>query len=1124
MERLDRRDMRFILVCLAIIVAGAAVTGRLFRRAFPEASIEFLVGRQEARARAEAFLASQGKRIVGDHFAGRFGVEEDPKVYLERELGLERASRYYGREAKVWRWEMRWFRSGVKEEERAAVTPLGDLVSYESVLRDDAPGPRLTEREARSLSIRFLASRGLTESLLSPIEATPRTRPNRTDWTFVDEKKGLTMGEATVRYSTTVSGGEVTAFDEFVHVPESWIRDYERLRSQNETANRAGNFALFLTFLAMLGVLVTKIVRKDVRWHLVATFAGAAFVLSLLSIANGLPQTLYDYDTASPLSSHLAGQLVLGVLEALAVGAGIGLVVAAAEPIYRERFPRQLSLSGLFSRRGVRSKQFFRGVLLGYAMTAFFFAYQAVFYVVAARRGAWAPAEIPYDDILNTAIPWATVLWIGFLPAVLEEGSSRLFSISFLDRLGAGRFVAVVLPALIWGFNHAAYPNQPFYIRGVEVGFAGILIGLVMLKAGALPLLVWHFTVDALYTALLLLRSHNLYYAVSGGLAAFILLLPLGLSVLFYVRRGGFASEEGLSNAEEGFVPAPAAPPAAAAEPVSEPRPISRRTLGLFAALAVVLASAFLLPGRRNALSEDDTGRARAEDLARAFLRSRGVAPEGFRTFVYLGTGFTDDDDLRHAEPEEFGGVPGFSKGSARYVLTQGGLPALESLVRDRLPLSYWVVRFFEPLQKAEWKVLLDARRARVVAFVHPIEEKAAEPSNLSAGSARQRALATARELGYPSGDYSVAELGTKVRPNRTDTTVVLESRPSGAGQTVARLTAVFQGSRLATFLPSVRVPEEFLRDYRKSLLLDWFLLAAKIASGGLIVGVGFILFLRLVRSPERRWREILTPLLVTAAVSGVVLANAFPSRARFYQTDKPFLAFEFGIWLSLSITWLGLLCLAAIGMILFSGARPGWQRAFSAGSPGDAFARAAVAALGLAGLTRLVDVLSTLFPVSFGVDPTLPGALEHAVPAISVFWSAAQGTFGLALLASIVTLSFQRSFFQKPAGLWIGVLTALLALLPGSFGSPGDFAAAYGPALLRAVWLACAGFYLLRNHVGAWLLFGVLAFGGNAVADLLTQPAPADRVAGWEALLLIVLASALLLLAGRRRETRAEG
>jgi len=506
MEQLDRKDRRFIAACLVTILAGAAVTWALFYRAFPEASIEFRVNRTQARAEAERFLTSRGLDPTKRRFAGRFEIEEEPKVYLEKELGLATAGRFYGRDAKVWRWAMRWFQSGVKDEERVEITPLGDLASFELVRRDEAAGPRPALEEARSLSQRFLSDRDLAADL-QPIEATPIVRPNRTDWRFVDERKTLRMGEATVRFETIVSGGQVSAFREFVHVPESWERSYRALRSKNETANIVGNFALILTFLAMLAVLIAKIVRKDVRWSLVGVFGLIAFLLSLLSIINGLPLTLYDYDTATPFSTFVTGRLIASVLGAIGIGAGIALVVACSEPIFRERFPRYLSLSGTFTRRGLRTKSFFRGALLGYALTAFFFAYQVVFYVVAARLGAWAPSEVKYDNMLSTAFPWATVLFVGFLPAVIEEGSSRLFSVSFLDKLGAGRFIAIVLPAFIWGFNHAAYPNQPFYIRGVEVGLAGCAMGWILYRFGALPLLVWHFTVDAIYTALILLRS-----------------------------------------------------------------------------------------------------------------------------------------------------------------------------------------------------------------------------------------------------------------------------------------------------------------------------------------------------------------------------------------------------------------------------------------------------------------------------------------------------------------------------------------------------------------------------------------------------------------------------------------
>jgi hypothetical protein len=1117
MEKLDRRDARFILVCLLVIAAGAAATAALFPKAFPEASIEFKVNRSEARALAETFLKARGANLDGARFAGQFDVDETAKIYLERELGLERAGALYGREARIWLWRMRWFRSGVQEEERAAFSPLGDLIGFRSVLKEDAPGARLPQSEARALALAFLAERGLAEASLTPIEASPVSRPNRTDWDFVDERAGVRYGEATIRYATTVSGDRLTQYREFVHVPEGWIRDYEKLRSKNEAASQVATAGLVATFLAMLAVLVSKIVRKDVRWKLVAAFAGVAFVLALLSVLNELPLTLFGYDTASPLSAYLTQEIVMGILGAVGTAALIALVVAAAEPIYRERFPALISLGGAFSPRGLQTKSFFRSVVLGYALAAFFFAYQAIFYVVAGHFGAWSPADVPYSDMLNTAFPWATVLFIGFLPAVSEEGISRMFSISFLDRLGAGRFLAVVIPAFIWGFGHSGYPNQPFYIRGLEVGLAGVLVGALMLRYGVVPLLVWHFTVDAIYTALLLLRSGNTYYVVSGAIASLILLLPLGVSLALYWRRGGFLPAGGLANGDLGFVPAP---PRAEAEPAAIPpvHPLSPRALAGMGALALVLASSLLLPGEPVKPDvEDNTGKARAEDIARRFLVVNGVDPEGWRSVTYLGSGFADDETVRAARPQDLGGIPGFSDDAARYVIEKGGPAAFRRLSERELPLAYWVVRFFRPERKEEWKVLIDARRARVVAFLNLVAEDAPAAPPPAEDAARRRALEAAEKLGYPAPSYAVVDVGTEARPARVDTTVVLEAKPPDLGEARPRLTAVFHGPRLAYVLPTIRVPESFLRAERRRTAADWLLLGARVVATGALVGLAIILFLRSVRRPEFHWRELRKPLLWAGALGVVGLANTAAVAFRHYETEKTLALFRLGLGVSLLVGLAVMLLAALIGFVLLSAARPGWAVVLRRrGSLGDAFLRAAIAAAGLLGLTRWMHVITSRVPALYEPDPSLPESLQFAVPAVEVLWGAARGTLLLAVFAAVAALALRTNFFRAPLGRALGMLAILVALAPSSLRSPALALADFVPSALVIAWVAASAAFLLRGHGAAWVLFGIFTVGGREIIALLAQPAAADRAAGWLGAGLLALA-ALALLSGRR-------
>ena len=153
-----------------------------------------------------------------------------------------------------------------------------------------------------------------------------------------------------------------------------------------------------------------------------------------------------------------------------------------------------------------------------------------------------------------------------------------------------------MLAAFIWGFLHSAYPNQPFFIRGLEVGFGGVIVGLIMLRFGILATLIWHYSVDALYTAFLLLRSPNHYLMVSGGVAAGIMLIPLIVALAAYLRTGTFAEEETLLNAAE-KAPEPFPEQAAAGRNafwLTSRFPRSRSILA--GALAVIFAAVALIP------------------------------------------------------------------------------------------------------------------------------------------------------------------------------------------------------------------------------------------------------------------------------------------------------------------------------------------------------------------------------------------------------------------------------------------------------------------------------------------------------------------------------------------------
>ena len=83
------------------------------------------------------------------------------------------------------------------------------------------------------------------------------------------------------------------------------------------------------------------------------------------------------------------------------------------------------------------------------------------------------------------------------------------------------------------------------------MGIGGVALGLIMLRWGILPTLVWHYSVDAMYSAMLLLRSHSLYFRLSGRGQRGIFVLPVAGGAGGLLARGGFEPETGLLNGDE---------------------------------------------------------------------------------------------------------------------------------------------------------------------------------------------------------------------------------------------------------------------------------------------------------------------------------------------------------------------------------------------------------------------------------------------------------------------------------------------------------------------------------------------------------------------------------------------
>jgi hypothetical protein len=1092
--KLTSSEKRALVLWVFGGIVGLVFAQRYFFRAFPEASVDFKLSRPQAVSRAKDFVAGLGENVAGYRTSVEFGVEEDAKVYLERELGLQQANQMMSSQVNLWYWNVRFYKPLQEEEFRVQVSPSGKICGYTHVVPEATAGTTLDRAAAQSAAQEFLTNKlgqRLGDWNFLSEQAASKKLPNRLDWDFTWERRGFKAKDAPYRETIHIAGDKPTSASEVLQVPEEWRRGYERLRSGNNTLE----IIFFVFYLLILGTAVRLAIvftkARQTRWALAIKLGAIAAGLLFFEELNNWPLWGASYDTKESYAGFILLQIFRALGLAIVTVLTITLVLPAAEPLYRQSQPDKLRLASAFTLRGMRTKEFFSSAVVGISMAAAHIGALVAFYIIASHYGAWAPQEVNYSDSVNTGFPWIAGIAIGLLASMNEEFTFRLFAIPYFTRLTKSRWIAVIVPAFLWGFLHSNYPQEPAYIRGLEVGLIGIVAGIVMLRWGILATLIWHYTVDASLVGLLLIRSDNLYFKVSGVIVGLAAAAPLLFSLASYLKRGQFEPAEDLRNDAEPQPPISfetAEPPVSQAAVRGRYQPLTNASIAVIGICLVLgaIAALKLKQERIGDYLKISVNAKQATTLADNTLRDRGLNPDAY---LHVALFLNNSDPVAN-----------------EFLRERIGVAATNRIYETQIPIALWGVRYFKDSDLEEYYVVLKADGS-LHSIHHTLPENAPGPSLSKEEAAALGEKFLREQKKVDLAGWSLVESKSKKQPHRTDHTLTwqedaaLTPDKDPSGQAFARRELQVLGDEMTSYRTYVKIPDKWIRKQDEQGLSRTLYFVGTILA---YVGLGaamLIIYFKNFRTEDARsipWKRIsrwamwsLGGVLLTA-----VFGDTFKRILEQYSTANPLVASYIAGAILLILR--GAFSVAAL-IFVFGLAWFFCRKAFGeeqlpnwTGMPGAYYRDAVLICIAgvsaLLGLENVIAWASAHWPTAhrslaaaFGSDfsAKLPagsvvgGAISHAL-----LYSALLAAIGGFIAAYIKQWWLRLLFFL------IGAVT-----LVGDWGSPADFAKKYLLNVVLTGAIVCGVRWIAKlNLLGIFLVIAASSLLGSALV-LLRQP-----------------------------------
>ncbi len=870
----NRKKQGLVIFLLFLIGVTFFIPGIFYyRKAFPEASIDFKISKAEAIRRAKKELQERGADVSTYFQTIHFDYDAISKAYLDREVGIEKMNELLSEEVHLWKWKVRWFKPFEQKEYHVHLSPEGNIIGYIRILPEEEKARSVGQDQALHIAEVFLKHIGVSLHNYSLIEKDFTQLKNRTDFIFTWKKNDFQEPDGEYRISVTIQGDEIGSYQSFFKVSEEWRRHYFRMRSRNQLLQK---IAYFITLPLLMALPITLLLRmrgRDVCWNVSLVLSLCIFISHILLGINSIPLYFSQFDTTQSIGNFSAHILLNILITALLYAVIVFIIVGASEPLYREQNPMRLSLSNFLTKRFFKTEEFFTSTIIGYSLALFHIGYVVLFYYLGRNLGIWSPTEIGYTDALSTFLPWIYPLTVSLTASLMEEFIFRVFAISLLRKF-LPAWMAVVMPAFLWGFLHSNYPQQPSFIRGIEVGILGIVAGYVFLRWGILATLIWHYTIDAAFLGLFLFNSTNLYFIISGTLVMGLLMIPMLLALFSIIKERRFEKSSGLMNRDETAEMnlkkrdvKQSLPPASTRPLVPEFIFFSRNKIAVLVTLAI--ASIFLIiritklqPWPPIQLSIDST---RAQSLATDHLKRKGIPADYYFKVVtfYNDTGGYED----------------------RYIQNVSGWKGLQEAYQIFKETGRWETRFFIPMNEQEYVVSMDEDGQDILLSKYlPEKAKAKAITKEHAKELVERYLVQERKI--PLEEYVLVDSYEDQKPARIDYHFVWRWEKAKIDDGEYRISASFAGDGISHFSKFIKVPDKWARENREEGILQVIFSFLKILMLSIGSGFAILLFARDFMNHKIEWKRVILPPSIAVIFYFLLEMNRAPAFLSDYQTN----------------------------------------------------------------------------------------------------------------------------------------------------------------------------------------------------------------------------------------------